>query len=255
MVYNYTKPRGPIAAQYNSPGPSYALPSLVGYREHDPRSIHYRAPAFPFGVLHTHTTNSFGPGPSGYYPDPKICRTGSDGSPRYSLYSRQKDLTQSERSPGPGAYAVERGTSHTRERSPAYSMGGPHGSRTFDTTPAPNAYYPPSLLGKSFLSTKPQAPAYALYGRSKTGGFNEDLNKTPGPGTYLPVSPDQYKTRLPAYSLSSRHREHRESVSVPGPGAHHPEKVTAHIRQSPKFSFGIRHSEYVAPMVAVGSDI
>lgn len=137
MVYNYTKPRGPIAAQYNSPGPSYALPSLVGYRQHDPRSAHTRAPAFPFGTQHTRTTSSFGPGPSAYYPDPRILRDGPDGSPRYSLYSRQKDQTQREQSPGPGAYGVDRGMAHTRERSPAFSIGGPHASRGYDTTSTP----------------------------------------------------------------------------------------------------------------------
>jgi len=30
MVYEYTKPRMPIAAMYASPGPCYGLPSLVG---------------------------------------------------------------------------------------------------------------------------------------------------------------------------------------------------------------------------------
>ena len=40
-MYEYTKPRKPIAAMYNSPGPCvYGLPTLVGREKHDPRSVH-----------------------------------------------------------------------------------------------------------------------------------------------------------------------------------------------------------------------
>ena len=45
MAYNYTKPRRPIAAMYTSPGPCYALPSLMGQTRHDPRSIHTKVHA------------------------------------------------------------------------------------------------------------------------------------------------------------------------------------------------------------------
>ena len=50
--YNYTKPRGPVAAMYGSPGPCYALPGLVGQPNHDPRSVHNMAPSYPFGIRH-----------------------------------------------------------------------------------------------------------------------------------------------------------------------------------------------------------
>lgn len=50
MVYNYTIPRGPIAPMFSSPGPAYKLPGLVGQPGHDPRSVHEKKPAYPFGM-------------------------------------------------------------------------------------------------------------------------------------------------------------------------------------------------------------
>jgi len=49
---------------------------------------------------------------------------------------------------------------------------------------APNAYGLPGMLGKTVQSVKKQAPMYTLTGRSKHGGFDEDLQQTPGPGKY-----------------------------------------------------------------------
>jgi hypothetical protein len=63
MVYNYTKPRGPIAAMYSSPGPCYGLPGLVGQKTHDPRSLHNKGPAYPFGVRHGKFKDDCSPGP------------------------------------------------------------------------------------------------------------------------------------------------------------------------------------------------
>lgn len=48
----YTRPRGPIAAMYNSPGPCYSLPTLVGQPNHDFRSVHVKKPAWVFGIRH-----------------------------------------------------------------------------------------------------------------------------------------------------------------------------------------------------------
>lgn len=47
-----TRPRAPIAAMYNSPGPCYLLPTLVGQQHHDYRSVHIKKPAWAFGVRH-----------------------------------------------------------------------------------------------------------------------------------------------------------------------------------------------------------
>ena len=50
---------------------------------------------------------------------------------------------------------------------------------------APNAYGLPGMLGKTVQSMKKQAPMFTITGRSKHGGFDEDLQRTPGPGKYL----------------------------------------------------------------------
>ena len=50
MADTTTKPRVPIAATYASPGPIYGLPTLVGRKKHDPRSVHACAPAHVFGL-------------------------------------------------------------------------------------------------------------------------------------------------------------------------------------------------------------
>jgi len=89
MVYEYTRPRGPIAAMYSSPGPCYGLPGLVGQEHHDPRSSHCRGPAYLFGVRHSGLTSDSSPGPC-YLPDSKTYRNGRDGSPHYSLYARHR---------------------------------------------------------------------------------------------------------------------------------------------------------------------
>ena len=74
MVYKYTRPRGRIAAMDSSPGPCYALPSLMGQSHHDPRSAHTRGPAFAFGTRHRHEeAGGASPGPC-YLPDTKMYR-------------------------------------------------------------------------------------------------------------------------------------------------------------------------------------
>ena len=82
---------------------------------------------------------------------------------------------------------------------PAYTFGTRHKNYGLDQTPgrisfrlfrnifltfllAPNAYGLPGMLGKTVQSVKKQAPMYTLTGRSKHGGFDEDLQRTPGPG-------------------------------------------------------------------------
>ncbi|KAK2169521.1 hypothetical protein LSH36_9g12036 [Paralvinella palmiformis] len=247
MVYEYTKPRAPIAAMYSSPGPCYALPGLVGQGNHDPRSVHNRGPSYPFGVRHGKWRDDCSPGPC-YFPNPKVYRDGLDGTPHYSLYARQRDMT-SFKTPGPGAYMPERAGPTSKAMAPQYSFGIRYKHRRTDDTPAANKYQLPGMLGRTIQSQKRQAPCYSLTGRSKTGSFHEDLQKTPGPGAYRTVSPDHYRSRQPQYSLTGRNTMPGDSTQKPGPGAHSPEKVFLHKRQPPQFSFGIRHSQYTAPLI------
>eukprot|EP00178_Gracilaria_changii_P025893 TRINITY_DN79576_c0_g1_i1.p1 TRINITY_DN79576_c0_g1~~TRINITY_DN79576_c0_g1_i1.p1 ORF type:complete len:253 (+),score=-5.43 TRINITY_DN79576_c0_g1_i1:122-880(+) len=247
MVYNYTKPRGPIAAMYSSPGPCYGLPGLVGQSTHDPRSVHQRGPAYPFGVRHGKFKDDCSPGPA-HFPNSKIYRDGPDGTPHYSLYGRQKD-PGSFPVPGPGAYSPEKAGKSAQPSPAEYSFGIRHKHKRTDNTPAPNCYTLPNMLGTTRQSGKRQAPCYSMTGRNKIGGFHQDLQKTPGPGTYAMVSNNIDKMRAPIYSMTSRNVMPGDTTQKPGPGAHSPEKQFPTKRLAPQFSFGIKHSQYTAPLI------
>jgi len=247
MVYEYTKPRAPIAAMYSSPGPAYGLPSLVGDKVHDPRSVHEKKPAYSFGVRHGKFKDDCSPGPC-YYPNTKVYRDGNDGTPHYSLYSRQNDAS-SFKTPGPGAYSPEKVGPMANYRHPAYSFGSRHRHRRTDNIPAANSYSLPGMIGGTVQSGKPQAPCFTLRSRQNVGNFAEDLARAPGPGTYNTTDPSLYKDKAPLYSMTSRNMMPGDTTQKPGPGAHKPENVIIHKNKKPEYSFGIRHSQYLAPLI------
>jgi len=250
--FGTTKPRGPIAAMYCSPGPAYGLPSLVGQNTHDPRSVHRKGPAYPFGVRHGKFKDDCSPGPC-YLPQSKYYRDGMDGTPHYSLYSRNADLTAF-KTPGPGSYNNEVNGGQTCYSAPRFSFGGRQRSRRTDNVPAPNVYSLPTVLGKTTESGKKQAPNYSLVGRSLVGHFAEDLAKTPGPGAYSVPGSDKFKNAAPQYSMTGRNALPGDNTRKPGPGAHSPEDAAAVKRKAPKFSFGIRHSQYTAPLIVTADE-
>ncbi|XP_063404953.1 ciliary microtubule associated protein 1A-like isoform X2 [Mytilus trossulus] len=252
MVYNYTKPRAPIAAMYSSPGPCYGLPGLVGQKTHDPRSAHNKGPAYPFGVRHGKFKDDCSPGPC-YYPNPKVYRDGNDGTPQYSLYSRQRDPTMF-KVPGPGAYSPEGVGQTAHFRHPQYSFGTRHRHRRTDNNPAPNNYTLTPMLGKTVTSGQKQAPIFSMKARSTIGSFHEDLAKAPGAGTYNTTEPSIYKDKSPLYSMTSRNVMPGDTTKKPGPGAHSPENVWMHKVKQPAPSFGIRHSQYLAPLIIAEAD-
>jgi len=247
MVYNYVKPRGPIAAMYGSPGPCYGLPGLCGQRQHDPRSVHRKGPAYPFGLRHGKFTDDCSPGPA-YNVSAKIYRDGKDGTPHYSLYSRPKDSTMF-RTPGPGAYAPESSGPMAYYHHPEYSFGTRHRQRRSDNTPAANAYSLDHMIMRTVRAGKRSAPASSMRPKTHPGAFYEDLAKTPGPAAHKVTNADLYKNKQPLYSMTGRNALPGDSTTKPGPGAHSPEKVYVTKRQAPQFSFGIRHSPYTAPLI------
>jgi hypothetical protein len=177
MVYNATVPRGPISAMYSTPGPAYSLPGLTGHNHHDPRSVHHKGASYSFGLKSGKFKDECSPGPA-YYPNPRITKEGKDGTPAYSLHGRNPDK-QSFNTPGPGNYKPEekKVMEAAYKRDPSYSFGTRHKYRGTDSTPAPNYYTVPGMLGKTVQGGKKQAPSYTITGRSKTGSFHEDLQK------------------------------------------------------------------------------
>lgn len=245
--FQRTVPRGPIAAMYSSPGPCYALPTLMGQPSHDPRSVHEKRPAWHFGTKHGKTKDDCSPGPC-HLPTHKVYRDGPDGTPHYSVYGRNKDLAAFN-TPGAGAYSPEKSGEQAKFRHPSYSFGSRTRVRRSDNTPAPNTYTVDPMMSKTVQSKKKQAPVYSLTGRSKIGSFHEDLQRTPGPGSYAVAQPDLYKEKRPHYSMTSRNVMPSDGTQKPGPGAHSPEKYWPHKTQRPVLSFGIRHSQYTTPLI------
>ncbi|XP_062860938.1 ciliary microtubule associated protein 1B [Trichomycterus rosablanca] len=242
-------PRGPIAATYRGPGPKYGLPGATGLNDHDPRKC--KAPAFSFGTRHRDLNSGCSPGP-GYLIPSNITRAGRDGTPAYSLYSRPKEL-QPFPTPGPGRYRPEKAGKTTFISAPAYSLSARTKLFRNDQTPGPAAYALPPVLGP-YTVDKRSAPNYSLSGRSTRGSFHEDLQKTPGPGTYRVVDTRLYRSKSPEYSIIGRNTMPGDTTKKPGPGSHYPEQVTFTRSKAPSFSFGVRHSEFTAPLIVGVAD-
>lgn len=247
-----TRPRQNIAAQYSGPGPVYALPGLVGQSNHDSRSIHRKGPAYNFGVRHGKFKDDCSPGPC-YLPQNKYYRDGADGTPHYSLYSRNADLTAF-KTPGPGAYNNENNGPQTCYSPPKYSFGTRHRSRRTDNTPGPNNYSLPSVIGLTKESHMTQAPNYTLVGRRSMGNFDEDLARTPGPGAYAVPKANTYRSAAPEFSMTGRNTLPGDNTRKPGPGAHSPGGSSVNKKKAPNFSFGVRHSQYTAPLIVAADD-
>jgi len=238
------KPRGAIGAHFKSPGPKYALPGSTGFQKHDMRK--QRNPAFSFGTRHAKFTNDCSPGP-GYLVPANITKHGVDGTPKYSLYGRYKDLNAF-KNPGPGTYSPEKSGRSAQYSAPSYSLSGRTKAQKTDNSPGPAAYMLPHVVGPRAIG-RISLPAYSMVSRRKVGSFHDDLQKTPGPGTYRVIPPYVYKNRGPLYSMTGRNMLPSDSTKKPGPGAHSPEKVVKTRRSAPQYTFGLRHSEYIAPLI------
>ncbi|KAI5098014.1 outer dense fiber protein 3-B [Silurus meridionalis] len=243
--YKPHKPRGPIAAMYSGPGPKYALPGSTGLNDHDPQK--WKAPAYSFGVRYRQLNENCSPGPCYLIPS-NITRNGREGNPVYSLYSRPKD-SRLFQTPGPGTYQPEKATMKTFYSAPAYSLSARTKLFRNDQTPGPAAYLLPPVLGPKSVN-KRSAPSVSLSGRSQIGSFDEDLKKTPGPGTYQVVETNLYRFKFPQYSITGRNDLRGDGSKKPGPGAHYPEQVTLTRSKAPSFTFGVRHSDYIAPLIS-----
>ena len=69
-----------------------------------------------------------------------------------------------------------------------------------DNVPSASTYTLPMLLG-SKVPNKQSSASFSMAGRPITGSFDEDLAKTPGPGRYDSVHPNQYANKAPLYSM------------------------------------------------------
>ncbi|NXW26218.1 ODF3A protein, partial [Circaetus pectoralis] len=93
------RPRGPIMAQFTSPGPKYSIPGTTGYLLHNPTKT--KAPAYTFQRAKPPGTDSCSPGPR-YYVQPSITRNGKYVAPAQHMGGLPKITT--EVTPGPSEY-------------------------------------------------------------------------------------------------------------------------------------------------------
>ena len=163
--FQETKPRGPVAAMFGSPGPCYGLPGLVGQEKHDPRSVHYKSPGWSFGTRHGKWGNDSSPGPA-YHPNPRYSNKGPDGTPQYSLYSRTTD-GHVETTPGPGQYSPEQKPVFAHSNPPAYTFGMRRKGRRTDDTPG-NIFCHLTSSKTWTVSIKPRFMVYSYLGHSMT---------------------------------------------------------------------------------------
>lgn len=229
--YDYLKPHrpiGPTAADFNGPGPQYKLPSLTGYKRHDPQSSHPKAPAWSIpGRYPERNVMNDTPGP--IY---DVSRNHEGG---VTIKSRLPSLRPGS-APGPGAYAPEHSGPSARSTAPSYSMSGRHPKGVESQGPGPGAYSPgrysddvrgATITGRHETGTEEQSPGPAAYkprtGRSGPeysikGRYDNDLEAVgPGPGQYYPGIGDSTKRSLPSWSFGGRHD--RSNVDdLPGPG-------------------------------------
>ena len=75
------------------------------------------------------------------------------------------------------AYQAEKVNPLQESKAPAYSFGLKTGLlQTKNTTPSPNAYTLPSVIGSNIVGKRSNA-AFSMTGRSKIGSFHEDLRR------------------------------------------------------------------------------
>ncbi|NWR49304.1 ODF3A protein, partial [Regulus satrapa] len=109
--------RGPILAEFSTPGPKYWIPGTTGHGSHDP--TRYRAPAYSFRGTKMRTPDHCSPGPR-YFIPPSITKTGKYKAPSAHLTARPKEKTKV--TPGPSDYTTDPADKHVYHTAPGKTM-------------------------------------------------------------------------------------------------------------------------------------
>ncbi|KAM6410662.1 ciliary microtubule associated protein 1A-like [Pluvialis apricaria] len=182
------RPRGPIMAQFTSPGPKYSIPGTTGYLAHNPTKA--RAPAYTFQGAKPPLADTCSPGPC-YYVQPSVTRNGKHMAPAHHICGLPKIKT--EVTPGPSDYSVDKANKHHYKCAPEQSMAFRHKAIKTNQTPGPATYTLPRLVGPNTAYTR-ASPCYSMTGKSKSSGFAEDLSKV----SYAPrLSPTHRASSAP----------------------------------------------------------
>ncbi|XP_037795154.1 outer dense fiber protein 3-like isoform X3 [Penaeus monodon] len=230
-----TKRRGPIAAEFSSPGPAaIALKSGIG----SGGATKSRPPAFTMASRHEPKNEKVGPGPGQYNVTGLSNKAGKDEPAAASMHIKPKD-PKVYVTPAPCDYSPEKAERKVNEASPCFSFGVKADPGKPFEAPAPNSYSIPSLLGHTKEGAKHSAPSFTMSARPKDA---EDKMKVPGPGSYDEATVDKYKTlKSPSFSMGQRTTIPSDHTMKPGPGAHCPEKCFND--GGPKFTMAARPNE------------
>ncbi|GAB0187579.1 outer dense fiber protein 3-like [Grus japonensis] len=239
------RPRGPILAQFTSPGPKYSIPGTTGYLAHNPTKT--KAPAYTLRGAKPPMTDSSSPGPR-YYVQPSITRHGKHTAPAQHICGLPKVKT--EITPGPSDYSTDKADKHLYQCAPVQSMAFRHKALKTNQSPGPGTYTLPRLVGPNTAYTH-ASPCYSMKGKSKHNGFAEDLSKTPGPAAFPKVELDIYKKKAPMYTMGTKSGLGGEKTVKPGPADYCLGKVTLTRPQAPAPTFGLRHSLYTTPLISL----
>lgn len=234
-----TKRRGPIAAEFSSPGPAaISLRSAIG----SGGVTKSRPPAFTMGSRHEAKLDKAGPGPGQYNVTGLSNKAGKDEPVAASMHIKPKD-PKMYITPAPCDYSPDKAETKVNESSPSFSFGVKVENGRPSDAPAPNSYNIPSLLGSTKEGSKNSAPSFTMSARARP---DEDKMKVPGPGSYDDATVDKYKTiKSPSFSMGQRTVIPSDSTMKPGPGAHCPEKYQD---SGPKFTMAPRPADEVDKM-------
>ncbi|XP_071528740.1 LOW QUALITY PROTEIN: protein CIMAP1C-like [Panulirus ornatus] len=237
-----TKRRGPIAAEFSSPGPAaISLRSSIG----SGGVTKSRPPAFTMGSRHEAKLDKAGPGP-GQYNVTGLSNKGKDEPVAASMHIKPKD-PKMYITPAPCDYSPDKAETKVNESSPSFSFGVKVENGRPSDAPAPNSYNIPSLLGSTKEGSKNSAPSFTMSARARP---DEDKMKVPGPGSYDDATVDKYKTiKSPSFSMGQRTVIPSDNTMKPGPGAHCPEKYQ---HSGPKITMAPRLPDEVDKMNVPG---
>ncbi|XP_037070801.1 outer dense fiber protein 3-like isoform X2 [Pollicipes pollicipes] len=225
-----TRPRGPIAAEFQTPGPGCAnLPSTLG-RE---------SPAFT--IASRHEVRSLNPSPApNEYNTRQLTNKGKDVTPARSMAGRAR-VRRPEVTPAPGEYRVD--THALAASSPRYSFGQRLDSKKATGVPAPNSYTVRELLG--------DAPRFTIQGRGREP--TDERAAFPAPGQYESGRTAALQPRSPAFSLRQRTVPPSDHTQKPGPAAYRLHDTVVR-RREPQFTFGLKHSPYLGKFSSASND-
>ncbi|NXH50766.1 ODF3A protein, partial [Dicaeum eximium] len=187
--------RGPILAEFITPGPKYTIPGSTGHLAHDPTRD--RAPAYSFRGTKCPTTDNSSPGPR-YFVPPSITNTGKYVPPSAHVIGRPKTKVQV--TPGPSDYKTDPANKHVYSKAPSNTMVFRPKSLKGFRTPGPGTYTLPRILGPHTAYTHAE-PCYSMTWKSKYKSCFQDAAKTPGPAAFSKVELDVFKTRAPRYTM------------------------------------------------------